>query len=76
MRDLYRAIDKAIELKHMVRFAAWPGGARSLGIYIDEDQYLYDGTIEEIESAVRKDLPHLLTPKPSKLPPLPGLPRL
>lgn len=77
--SIWKLIDTIVLAKHMVRFAAWPGGNRTLSIYVGNKQHLYNGSFEEIEVAVLKDFGHLLsTPKPSlpKLPPLPGLPKL
>lgn len=68
MRNLYKLIDKLIEMKYMVRFAAWPGGARSLAVYASpeqSEQYLYEGTLEEIERNVFKDFGHFLNPAPT-----------
>ena len=81
MRELYQILEAAQKRKMMVRFSMFPGGHVSLGVYNNvgqSKQYLYeskDGNIAEIETRVKKDLGHLITPVIT-LPPLPPLPRL
>lgn len=72
MRDLWRLFEKCIEHKLMLRFSVHPGGARHVGIYKDDEQYLYDGTLDEIEKQVLNDFIDILGPAPK--PPLGNLP--
>lgn len=76
-KDLYSVLDKVIERKWMVRFAAWPGGHRHIAIYDSEKQskqHLYEAeSMEELEVAVLKDWKHLLTRVPPGFPRPPGV---
>lgn len=85
MRDLWKIIDALVENKYMVRFASWPGGARSLAVYKNEKQdkqWLYEAdSLGGLELALKKDFGHFIAAPPilpilPSLPKMPGLPKL
>lgn len=80
MRDLWRLVEAIKNKKHMVRIAFFPGGSLNIAVYDSEKQMkqkMYDAhSFEELETMIKKDWGHLLTPALPSLPPLPALPRL
>lgn len=62
MRDLWRLFEKCIEHKLMLRFSVHPGGAVHVAIYYNDEQYLYDGKIEDIERSILCDFVEVFGP--------------
>ncbi len=64
MRDLWKIIEELRKRKIMVRLSSFPGGHVSLGVYHNDEQYLYESkeSFEDIETQLKKDFGHFLAP--------------
>lgn len=60
MSNVWKTIEALMSDKRMVRFSHHPGGHIALGVYIGEDQYLYelqDKLIKDFSPVVQSTLP-------------------
>ncbi len=78
-RNLWKLIEMAQSKKMMVRFASFPGGHLSLGLYNHDQskQYLYESKLgmDDLEAQVMKDFKKVIPVGEVKPSILSGMPR-